>query len=213
MEKPDDLYGEWVLHGIQQHEGHTYPVDEPLLLAAREAWPHVLAHARRKLGEKGLSSDSTVLAADIWENVLRAILKKRQRNPDHQPPIVNLERYLIGIFHHRFERFLGREQKRLSTIDLVASAVDLEKIASAQDTRWAAELERAITIKQIVSHMDQWTGRAWKMRQIGYSWKVIAKRFGLTEQQAIMRYRYGLEKTRERLLELLRKHTTNSPIE
>jgi hypothetical protein len=114
MEKLDDLYGEWVLLGIHQHEGQPYPVDEPLLLAAREAWPHVLGHARRKLGEKGLSSDSTAFAADIWEGVLRAILKKRHRNPDNQPPILNLERYLIGIFDSIDFSNENRNDSRLS---------------------------------------------------------------------------------------------------
>ena len=52
MEKPDP-YGEWVLFGTKQEPGENpLPVDEDLLAAAREAWPHVLAHARRELGDK-----------------------------------------------------------------------------------------------------------------------------------------------------------------
>ncbi len=157
MEKSDHLYGEWVLLGIQQQRGEQpNAVDEPLLAAARQAWPHVLAHARRKLGEKGLLSDSTVFAAEVWEKVLRAIAKKRQRRPE-QHVVADLESYLIGIFHHRFNRLLEREQRRLSTIELVASTADLEKIESARNIRWVSELERAITIKQIVVHMDEWT--------------------------------------------------------
>src|SRR5260370_28378532 len=80
MEKPDHLYGEWVLLGIQQQKGdQPNAVDEPLLAATRQAWPHVLSHARRKLSEKGLLSDTTVFAAEVWEKVLRAVSKKRQR--------------------------------------------------------------------------------------------------------------------------------------
>jgi len=88
--------------------------------------------------------------------VLRAIAKKRQRRPE-QHVVADLESYLIGIFHHRFNRLLEREQRRLSTIELVASTADLEKIESARNIRWVSELERAITIKQIVVHMDEWT--------------------------------------------------------
>jgi hypothetical protein len=48
MEKPDP-YGEWVLFGTNQEPGEKpLSVDEELLAAAREAWPHVLAHARRE---------------------------------------------------------------------------------------------------------------------------------------------------------------------
>ncbi len=211
MEKSDHLYGEWVLLGIQQQRGEQpNAVDEPLLAAARQAWPHVLAHARRKLGEKGLLSDSTVFAAEVWEKVLRAIAKKRQRRPE-QHVVADLESYLIGIFHHRFNRLLEREQRRLSTIELVASTADLEKIESARNIRWVSELERTITIKQIVVHMDEWTRNVWKARQYGYSWKEISKPLGLNVQQAIMRYRYGLEKTRKRLIELLRVRKASPP--
>ncbi len=211
MEKSDHLYGEWVLLGIQQQSGEqSNAVDEPLLAAARQAWPHVLAHARRKLGEKGLLSDSTVFAAEVWEKVLRAIAKKRQRRPE-QHVVADLESYLIGIFHHRFNRLLEREQRRLSTIELVASTADLEKIESARNIRWVSELERTITIKQIVVHMDEWTRNVWKARQYGYSWKEISKPLGLNVQQAIMRYRYGLEKTRKRLIELLRVRKASPP--
>ena len=211
MEKSDHLYGEWVLLGIQQQRGEQpNAVDEPLLAAARQAWPHVLAHARRKLSEKGLLSDSTVFAAEVWEKVLRAIAKKRQRRPE-QHVVADLESYLIGIFHHRFNRLLEREQRRLSTIELVASTADLEKIESARNIRWVSELERAITIKQIVVHMDEWTRNVWKARQYGYSWKEISKPLGLNVQQAIMRYRYGLEKTRKRLIELLRVRKASPP--
>ncbi len=212
MEKSDHLYGEWVLLALQQQEAdQPNAVDEPLLAAARDAWPHVLAHARRKLSEKGLLSDSTVFAAEVWEKVLRAVSKKRQRRPEHQLEIANLESYLIGIFHHRFNRLLEREQRWLSTIELVASTADLEKIESARNIRWVSELERAITIKQIVAHMDEWTRNVWKARQYGYSWKEISKPLGLNVQQAIMRYRYGLEKTRKRLIELLRARKASPP--
>jgi DNA-directed RNA polymerase specialized sigma24 family protein len=151
MEKPDP-YGEWVLFGTKQEAGEKpLPVDEELLAAAREAWPHVLAHARRELIDKESGSDRTALAADVWERVLRSVAKTRQRSRDYQPPISDLQSYLIGAFHHRFNRLLKSEHKRQETIELVASTVDLELIEGALDTEWAAELERAITLKQITA--------------------------------------------------------------
>ena len=63
MEKPDP-YGEWVLFGTKQEAGEKpLPVDEELLAAAREAWPHVLAHARRELIDKESGSDRTALGS------------------------------------------------------------------------------------------------------------------------------------------------------
>ena len=63
---------------------------------------------------------------------------------------------------------------------------------AAHDTRWASELETAIAIKEVIRHMDGWTRKIWQARQYGYSWKEISKWLGVTEQQAKMKFRYGL---------------------
>src|SRR5260370_7348323 len=101
MEKPDP-YGELVLFGNKQEAGEKpLPVDEELLAAAREAWPHVLAHARRELISKEPGSDRTALAADVWEGVLRSVAKTRHRTSDHQPPLPHLQSYLLVPSHPR----------------------------------------------------------------------------------------------------------------
>jgi DNA-directed RNA polymerase specialized sigma24 family protein len=207
MDKPDP-YGEWVLFGSQQGEsGGPLKTDEELLTAAREAWPHVLAHARLELGGKELGRDRRALAADIWERVLWSVARTRQRNIDHRPAISDLQSYLIGVFHHRFNRLLKREQRRLETIELVSSTLDLERFESALDTEWAEELERAIAVRQIADRMDGWTKKVWQARQYGYSWKEISTWLGVTEQQAKMKFQYGLEKTRANIVRLLKRGT------
>ena len=210
MQKPDP-YSDWVILGSKHGEDKApYPIDEELLGTALEAWPHVLAHARRELSDKDVGADKTALAAEVWERVLRSVSRTRQRRRDQTPPIADLQAYLIGVFHHRFNRVLKREQKRLETIELVSSTLDLERIESAQDTAWVSELERALTVKKIISHMDEWTRRVWGARQYGYSWKEISGRLGLSEQQAKMRFQRGLEKTRDRLTNLLRERKPGS---
>ncbi|MGH9713638.1 MAG: RNA polymerase sigma factor [Candidatus Acidiferrales bacterium] len=198
MQKPDP-YGEWVILG-----------DEELLAAARQAWPHVLAHARRELSDTALGSDKTSLAADVWEGVLRSVSKTRQRRGVEQPPIADLQSYLIGAFHHRFNRVLKREHKRVETIELVSSTLELERLEGARDAGWVSELERAITIKQIILHMDEWTKRVWSARQYGYSWKEISGRLALSEQQTKMRFHRGLEKTRDTMTKVLREQKMES---
>src|SRR5260370_37254810 len=99
MDKPDP-YGEWVLFGNNQGEsGQPLAADEELLSAAREAWPHVLAHARLELGSKQLGPDRTALAAAVRERVLRAVAKTRQRNKDNRPPMSDRQAYQIGDYH------------------------------------------------------------------------------------------------------------------
>jgi len=203
-DKPDP-YGEWVLLGHKEGEsGQPLAADGELLSAAREAWPHVLAHARLELRGKELGSDRTALAAEVWERVLRSVGKTRQRNKHNRPPISDLQSYLIGVFHHRFNRLLKTEQRRAETIELVSSTLDLERFESVLDTEWAEELERAIAVRQIANRMDGWTKKVWQARQYGYSWKEISSWLGVTEQQAKMKFQYGLEKTRQSIVRLLR---------
>jgi len=206
-DKPDP-YAEWVLFGTKQGPGGPpLAVDEELLAAAREAWPRVLAHVRGELFDKELGPERTALAADIWDRVLRSVAKTRQRNKDHRTRISDLESYLIGVFHHRFNRLLRKEQRRVETIELVSSALDLERFEAALDTGWAEQLERAIAARQITDRMDGWTKKVWEARQYGYSWKEISRWLGVTEQQAKMKFQYNLEKTRQKIGRLLKRGT------
>jgi len=200
MEKPD-RYGEWVLHpGNEGKGGSPHPVDEQLLAAARATWPRALAHTKREFEQKNLGTEAEGVAGEVWEAVLKAVSRALRRKRDFAASIENLESYLFAAFHHRLNRFLKTEQKRRDTVSLVASTVEFERMEGAQDTDWVSELDRAITVKQIVAHMDEWTKRVWQARQYGYSWKEIAKRLDLSEQAAKKRFEYGLEKTREKLL-------------
>jgi len=206
-DKPDP-YGVWVLFGTnQQPGGPPLAVDEELLAVAREAWPHVLAHVRGEMFDKELGPERTSLAADIWDQVLRSVAKTRQRNKDQRPPISDLESYLIGVFHHRFNRMLTKEQRRAETIELVSSVLDLEQFEAALDTGWAEQLERAIAVRQITDRMDGWTRKVWQARQYGYSWKEVSSWLGVTEQQAKVKFRYNLEKIRQNIGRLLKRRT------
>jgi RNA polymerase sigma factor (sigma-70 family) len=200
-----DPYSDWVIVSSKQGEpGSLDSADDELLTAARAAWPHVLAHARRELSDKAVSPDRTALAAEIWERVLRSVARTRQRSTDHRPPVADLQAYLIGAFHLRFNRVLRREQRRLDTFESWPSTLDLEKFESARDIQWVSQLEQAIAVKTVLAHMDEWTRRTWRARQYGYSWKQIAERLGMTERHAKRKFRDGIEKTRQRMIELMR---------
>ena len=169
-------------------------------------WPHVSKlTSRSECLTKPQGPERTALAADIWDQVLRSVAKTRQRNQDHRPPISNLESYLIGVFHHRFNRVLKKEQKRAETVELVSSALDLERFEAALDTGWAEQLERAIAVRQITDRMDGWTRKVWQARQYGYSWKEISRWLDVTEQQAKMKFQYNLEKIRQNIVRVMRR--------
>lgn len=209
--KPDP-YGDWVLFPSEERETRrSGPADHELIAAAREAWPHVLAHARKEFHQRGLGPDSASLAAPVWEGVLRTISKARQRNSDNRPPISDLQSYLIVAFHRRFNKALLREQKRIEMIELVSSSVDLERIESARDASWIEELERAMTIHEITDRMDGWTRKVWQAQEYGYSWRKIAGWLGMTERHAKKKYYYNLDRIRQAILRELKRRTLKKP--
>ena len=204
MSKPDP-YGDWVLFPASEGESKNPSVaDNELILAAREVWPRVLAHAKKELNANSLGSDNSSMAAQVWEQMLRSVSKTRQRNTYPRQPIADLQSYLFLAFVHRFNRAVQQEQKHAERLELVSSSVDLERIESAQDSGWVEELERAIAIREIADRMDGWTRKVWQARQYGYSWKEISTWLGISEQQAKMKFQYGLEKTRQSIVRLLK---------
>jgi DNA-directed RNA polymerase specialized sigma24 family protein len=204
MSKPDP-YGDWVLFPTGEGERKNPPAsDDELILAAREVWPRVLKHAQKELTANGLGSESPSMAAQVWERMLRSVSRTRHRNSDPRQPIADLQSYLFLAFVHRFNRAVQQEQKHAERFELVSSSVDLERIQSAQDVGWVEELERAIAIREIADRMDGWTRKVWQARQYGYSWKEISTWLSISEQQAKMKFHYGLEKTRQSIVRLLK---------
>jgi hypothetical protein len=197
-----DLSGEWVLFGTSDKE--EFPVDTVLLTAVREAWPHALAHARRRIDYSKSQSEKTAVAAEVWEKVVRSVAKTRRREAARGPRITDLQSYLIGAFHYRLNRYLEREQRQLETIQFVPSLEELERLEKSS-WQWIDDLERSITITQIMAHMDPSTREIWKLRQMRWGWKEIANDIGLNEQQAKMKFQRGLQKTKERILAKLRE--------
>jgi len=210
MGKPDP-YGEWVLFGDKDGAARLVGIDDELLAAAREAWPSMLAHVRTELAGKEFGPERTAIAAELWDRLLRSVAKTRQRKTNHRPPISDLQSYLIGAFHHRFNKFLKKEHRRLETIELLSYDTDLERIENALDTTWVEELEKAITVRQIANHMDAWARKALQAKQYGYSWKQIAKWSGLSEQAAKKKFEYAVEKARERILRFLKGRKPKGP--
>jgi RNA polymerase sigma factor (sigma-70 family) len=149
--------------------------------------------------------DRTAIAAEIWERVLRSVSRTRQRSPDRRPPVADLQAYLIGAFHLRFNRVLRREQRRLDIFESFPSTLDLEKFESALDVEWIRQLERDDAVKTAIACMDEPTRKLWEKRQAGYSWKEIAKQMGISERHAKRLFREGIERTRKRLIELMRQ--------
>jgi hypothetical protein len=210
-EKPDS-YGEWAIRRVQQdaaEDGSALPAG--VITTARMVWPRVVAVVVNELNREGSGREAEALAAEIWEGVLRSVAKALQRKSASGSTVRDFEPYLLAAFHHRFHRFQKAERGRRDRFQLASASLDLGLVEGVRDTKWVLELERAITTRQITDRMDPWTKKAWQARQYGYSWKEIAAWSRLGEQAAKKKFEYGLEKTRQRILRVLKAGKTKEP--
>lgn len=211
METPDP-YGEWVLFAREPDAGGPpLPVDQELLAAARKAWPHVVAHARHTLLNSDSGRERAAFASEIWDSVLLSVAKTRRRNKNLRSPIMDLESYLIGTFHHRFNRELKKEQKRAEKFEAFSSVLDLEQFEAATDAEWVEQLIRSIAANQITDLMNPWMKKVWNGFQCCYSWKAIAAWLGITESQARMKFYYGLQKIRQSIMQSAKEPKPDKP--
>jgi len=192
-----ELNPDWVL-SKRSSDQKIQPLERELTAAATRLWPRVQAHACRELSNKNLA-DGIALAAEVWEGVLQSVAKTVARRNRRAPGIVDLDAYLFGVFHHRFNRALKKERRRQETIELVPSTRDLEQLPGAHDAQSPRNLERSLQVNEVVRNMDDWTRRVWTAKQYGYSWREIAEQIGLSEQAAKARFHNALRKLAARL--------------
>jgi RNA polymerase sigma factor (sigma-70 family) len=191
-----ELNPDWILSDpTASLETRSPRIDNELITVAHALWPRIQAHARREF-VSGSLDDNLALATEVWESVLQSVSKTLHRTNGKSSRIVDLEAYLFGAFHHRFNRALRKERRRQETIEVVPSSGDLEVFREARNAKSALNLEQLIQVKEAVKSMDDWTRKVWVARQYGYSWREIAKHFGLTEPQAKLRFRYAIGKLR-----------------
>jgi len=193
-----ELSPEWVLSSfIPPIAAPQHEITE-LIVVARSLWPRIRAHAYRE--QPGKSSDEALaFASEVWEGVLRSVAKTIQRSNGKNWRIKNMEAYLFGAFHHRFNRALKKERRRLQMMQHLPSSHDLERLRQAHDSKAVRDLEQSIQLKEAVRKMDEWTRKVWAARQYGYSWKEIAAQLRLTEPQVKLRFRYAIGKLRAQL--------------
>jgi DNA-directed RNA polymerase specialized sigma24 family protein len=192
-----ELSPEWVLSSFTSPLTGSQDEISELAVVARYLWPRIQAQARREQAERS-SDEALALATEVWERVLQSVAKTIQRSNRRNWRIKNPEAYLLGAFHHRFNRALKKERTRRETIQYLPSS-DLERLRQAHDSKAVRDLEQAIQVNEAVRSMDEWPRKVWAARQYGYSWREIAIQQGLTEPQAKLRFRYAIGRLRARL--------------
>lgn len=202
----DEQIARWII-GLENGDLADEQAQQ-FLDAARLAWPHVLAHTRRELAGRRLSSGEITSATfEIWEEVLRSVWNTLRRKPDAALQIRSMENYLVGIFHHR----LNRRLKHKRSIDAVFEFLppeDLESLKSVEiDEGYSTRLHQNIQMDRVYAQLDEKVRNALIARIYGFSWGEIAQHFQIKEQNLIMRVRYAIRKVSE---SMTRQHGSGS---
>jgi DNA-directed RNA polymerase specialized sigma24 family protein len=193
---PASKMAEWILQSsLEEASGRE------LMQAAERTWPRVLAYALQELPPNLQADEKTTLALELWEKILRSVAGTMQRQANH---VVEMDAYLIGIFKHRLHRMLVQERRRSKILTFVPpEELTQHENANRQGSGWSPEND--LQVKEIIHCMDNWMKEVWAARVYGYSWLEISQMTGLTEPQTKMRFRYALQKIRDRLLKRGRK--------
>src|SRR5215831_17937512 len=197
MSASRQLGPEWVLSAFFASRGHPREEITELLEAARRLWPSVQAHACKDRSGKS-REDAVALATEVWEGVLQSVAKSFQRSSCRRQSIRDLDAYLFGAFHHRFNRALLRERRTREPLEHLPSNGDVGRLRPAHSSEVERILAQQIQVREAIEKMDDWTRRVWAARQYGYSWREIANHFRLTEPQVKLRFRSAITRLRTR---------------
>lgn len=155
--------------------------------AALKSWDRLREYAARE------RIDSS-FAADIVESIVKTMSARRSRSGER--PVRNLGPYIFATFTRRIKRLAARERR----IEYIGTLRELESFKASEDWEWALRLENRIQAEEAIGYMDEQTRRTYLRRLQGFSWKVIAKKQGVSVNGAIKSYSRGLSRVRERML-------------
>jgi len=181
----------WVLFVMDREDREN---ERELLECAHRVWPIACASGRRQINTETAPHEKDRLIHEAWEYVLFAIARAWERGFFQCTDDLDLDAYLMKSFQHRLGRLMKIERmhQRLFTC---ADHHTLEMLAPASNDA-ETNLLRRLLVQEVVAKMDGWTREVWGYLRGGSSWAWIADRFGMSKEQAKMRYRYYLNKIR-----------------
>jgi DNA-directed RNA polymerase specialized sigma24 family protein len=190
MEERLDTNGQLWTANASQHRGRSGgkttegTVCTSVPHAAQRTWCRAIEYATRHLGDQSR-------ATEVVEDVAQSTAKAHQGKP-----IANPDSYFFSGVVRRVKRLLEREQR----IEYVGSVVDLTTLKATWDTASPARLDNHILAHEIIGFMDEEARYVFSRWAKDDEWEEIAEDLGTTPDAAERRFRYALQKARERVL-------------
>jgi RNA polymerase sigma factor (sigma-70 family) len=162
--------------GFTDHRGR--PIEPPVRAAAEVIGPRAIQYACRFIGDPAL-------AANLLEEAAATVSRVMRRKRD---PIVALESYLFRAFIRLVSR-----AKRSDSAFLTPKAWP----RSESDT--GTDIESRILVGELLARCDPAVRDMFIRRIQGFSWKEIAKDYGISAHAAESRFSQALQRVRKKL--------------
>ncbi len=163
------------------------PIDKCLLESGGRAWPNAFWQVEAELGD-------TSVAAEIFESAMYSVSNVLHRNGNRNT-IHNLDPYLSWAFTRKLAKHILRH-RFLVFLD-APEELSLQEMPGHYGQ--AAQIERKLLIKQLVSFMDSRTRWMFLERVCGQTWASIAEDLGTTANAAEVMYQRGVRAVRDRV--------------
>jgi DNA-directed RNA polymerase specialized sigma24 family protein len=133
-------------------------------------------------------------AAELLEQVAIEVSRRLQVTPEISR---NLNGYLITAFHN----CVRSEQVKDNRLVYEGLMQDLERNHRLVATDWVAALEAELLLQSLLSRLPHEVRHLLHYRMMGFSWKAIGRRLGISTKQANSRFYHGVQKAYQTLID------------
>lgn len=171
---------------LRTEESGARIVDERVLAVAEQNWHWAFWLVKKHLNE----GDCT---PEIVEFVAVEVTNRLKAEPE-------VGRNLSGYFRTALIRRVQTLAIRNNRMAYEGGAQDLETNHQPSAPDWTKVCEDRMTLESLLPYMSHPVRRILDYRLLDFSWKHIARKLGLTEQQAKKRFYYGTRQAYDALL-------------
>jgi DNA-directed RNA polymerase specialized sigma24 family protein len=171
---------------IRAEEGGVRIVDERVVVIAEKNWHWAFRQVKRRLNE-------TDCTPEIVEHVAIEVTNRLRADPD------GVGRNLLGYFRTAVIRRIQTLAVRGRRVAYEGGAHDLETNHQPTAPDWTKVCEDRVTLELLLPYVSHPVRRMMNYRVMDYSWKHIARAFGITERQAQKRFHYGISRAYDAL--------------
>lgn len=135
------------------------PIRADVREAARKKWPHLLAMAKARLGDRDL---------EIQEIFEQAVAETSSYLDQTLAPLQDAR----GLLVVKFRRQLSTLARRLDRVIVSGSSTDMESLLTSTD--WGESADRQLMMEELVRSLSPRNRSVLRLRRAGYNWAEIS---------------------------------------